>query len=255
MPTKTLITLAMVLLTACAGVPSEHQTPEKLTFVTEDYPPFTYKNQDGEVTGIATEIVQAIMQKQGINEEIQLMPWNQAYHTALKNSNVVIFSLRQTAEREHLFHWVGPIVETKTILFAKKGSGIELADLEDAKQISSIGVVDEWFSAQELQDQGFENLVSSPLPTDVVDQIIDGTVLLAPFVDVTVEEIVAEAGYTMDDLEPVLTIGTGYNYIGLSQGTSAETVTQWKTDFAELKANGTMEKIYQKYKPGYIIDD
>jgi len=210
---------------------------EKLTFVTEDYPPLTYKDGNGEVAGIVTDIVREIMENQSIDEKINLLPWADAYETALNNNNVVIFSIRRTDAREDLFNWIGPIAKSQTIFYAKKGSGITLESLEDAKKLDNIGIVNEWFSAQNLKNDGFENLVSSPFPTDVVEKLINEEIDVAPFVDITVEELVEEAGYTMNDIEPVFIIDEGFNYIGISKGTSEKIVQEWQKDFDQIRAN------------------
>ena len=215
-----LVFLLAVFLTACDKAPatddlnSETTMPEKLRFVTEDYPPLTFKNEAGEITGLATEIVQTIMKKQNIDEEIELMPWNDAYNLALNNSNVVIFSIKRTTEREELFNWVGPIAKNSTIFYVKKGSGLVINNLEEAKKLNAIGVVEDWFSKQNLENSGFKNLNSSILPAEVVEKLIKEEIQAAPFTDITVGDIVEDAGYTINDIEPAFLIDSGYVYIG-----------------------------------------
>jgi len=228
---------------------------EELTFVTEDYPPFTYEDESGEVTGLATDMVKEIMKKQSIDEEISIMPWSIAYDKALKEKNVVIFSINKTSEREKLFNWVGPIAKSSNVLYAKKGSHLTIEKLEDAKKVISIGVVDDWFSKQHLEKEGFENLVSSPLPIEMVKKLMNGDVILATLTNVTAEDIVKEAGYEMSDLEPVFVVDVGYVYIGISKGTSESIISDWQDDLSDIKADGTFEKIYNKYRPDEDLVD
>ncbi|MFA5321231.1 MAG: transporter substrate-binding domain-containing protein, partial [Smithella sp.] len=108
---------------------------------------------------------------------------------------------------------------------------------------------------QDLKDRGFTNLVSAPLPTDNVRKLMQGEVQLAVFTDITVADIVKNAGYTMDDLEPIATLSNTYFYIALSLGTPLEVVEKWQSSLDSLKADGTFEKIYRSYIPNADIND
>ncbi len=256
----TVIVSVMVLVMGCSNPdksvsekPSTRQA--KMRFVTEDYPPITFQNKSGEITGLATDMVKEIMRRQGIDEKISIMPWQDAYNIALNEPNVVIFSIRRISERENLFNWVGPIGETRAIFYSKKGSGITLDSMDEAKRLESIGVVDNWFSKRELESEGFKNLVSSPLPTQAIKKLMRGEVQAVPLTNITAKNLVEEAGYTMNDLEPILLIDSGHFYIGLSKKTSEKKVKQWDKDLADIKRDGTFGKIYKKYSPNENIAD
>jgi polar amino acid transport system substrate-binding protein len=78
---------------------------------------------------------------------------------------------------------------------------------------------------------------------------MNGEVQLSIFTNLTIPEIVKEAGYSMDDLEPVYTVSDSDFYIAISRGTPAETVELWRNTLNELKKDGTFEKIYRSYLP------
>ncbi len=226
----------------------------RLTILTEEYPPVTYM-KDGTVSGFVTDIVREIMARQKVSDTIRLVPWDEAYNTALKNPNVVLFSTERTQKREELFQWVGPVGKNSAILYAKKGSGIKLATLDDAKKLKAIATTKDWFTEQYLKGRGFTNLVSSPLPAANVRQLMDGSAQVSIFTDITVPEIVRNAGYTMDNIEPVFTVSNTYFYIAMSRGTPAETVRKWQSILDDLKKDGTFERIYRKYIPGADLTD
>ncbi len=73
----------------------------------ESWPPFMFK-QDGEITGIATDVVRATFKKAGVSLKIQIYPWARAYKTALDKKNTMVFMLYRTPDREELFKWIGP---------------------------------------------------------------------------------------------------------------------------------------------------
>jgi polar amino acid transport system substrate-binding protein len=167
----------------------------------------------------------------------------------------VLFSAERTPEREGLFHWVGPVGRNSAILYARKGSGIRISSLDEARKVVAIGTTTDWFTEQQLKREGFNNLLSSPDPRDNVRQLMNGEAQLAVFTDITVPEIVREAGYRMSDLEPVFTVGRTYFYIALSRDTPAEVVASWQATLDRLKQDGTFARIYRNYLPDADLGD
>jgi polar amino acid transport system substrate-binding protein len=234
-------------------LPAE-KAPEIIQMVTEEYPPVTFM-QNGQVSGFVTDMVREISVRQGIPDSIRLTSWNEAYKLALDNPNVVLFSAERTAKREKLFRWVGPVGKNSSILYARKGSGIRMNSLEDARKVNAIATTANWFNEQDLKDKGFTNLVSEALPTENVRKLMQGKVQLAVFTDITGADIVKNAGYTMNDLEPVALLSNTYFYIALSLDTPPETVEKWQSTLDSMKADGTFEKIYRSYIPNADLKD
>ena len=227
--------------------------PGILQLVTEEYPPVTFM-LDGEPSGFVTDMVREITTRLDIPDTIKLTTWKNAYNMALLHPNVVIFSMDRTAAREDLFHWVGPVGQNSAILFARKGSDLTIDSMADAKEVSAIATTTEWWTEQHLTREGFTNLHSSPEPTENVRQLMNGDVQLSIFTDITIPEIVRNAGYTMDDLEPVFTVEKNYFYVGISKGTPEEIVSQWQATLETMKEDGTFADIYHSYLPHAEID-
>lgn len=228
--------------------------PGIIQLVTEEYPPITFM-QEGEPSGFVTDMVREITVRLDIDGNINLTSWKNAYNMALVHPNVIIFSMDRTEAREDLFQWVGPVGQNSAMLFARKGSGISIGSMEEAKNIESIATTTEWWTEQHLQAAGFTNLISSPEPVENVRQLMQGEVELSIFTDVTIPEIVKSAGYDMDDLEPVFTVEQNYFYIGISRGTSPEMVEKWQSTLDNMKNDGTFEEIYRNYLPHADLDN
>ena len=215
---------------------------------TEEYPPVTFL-KDGRPSGLVTDMVREIAARLKIPDNIRLTSWKNAYNMALVYPKVVLFSAERTPEREKLFQWVGPVGKNSAILYAKKGSGIKIGSLDEARKVPAIATTTNWFTEQYLQREGFKNLRSSPDPRDNVRQLMSGEVMLSVFTDLTIPAIAKEAGYSMDDLEPVFPVNQTYFYIAISKDTPAEVVQAWQAALDELKKDGTFEKIYRNYLP------
>lgn len=222
--------------------------PGIFQLVTEHYPPVTFLS-DGKPSGFVTDIVREIAARQQIADNIRLTSWKNAYNMARLHPKVVLFSAERTPEREALFQWVGPVGKNSAILYAKAGSGIRINSLEQAKAVAGIATTTNWFTEQHLKREGFQNLRSSPDPRANVRQLMNGEVQLSIFTDITIPEIVRDAGYRMQDLEPVLPVLHTYFYIAMSLDTPAEVVQAWQSTLDGLKNDGTFEKTYRRYLP------
>lgn len=226
----------------------EEIPPGILQMMTEEYPPITFLHQ-GRPAGFVTDTVREISARLQYADNIRLTSWKNAYNMALLHPNVVLFSAERTPEREALFQWVGPVGHNRSILYAKKGANIKVSNLEDAKALKAIATTTDWFTEQHLKGEGFSNLLSSKEPTENVRQLMNGEVQLSIFTDITIPEIVAEAGYSMADLQPVLTVSQTDFYIAFSKDTPQEIVAQWQNKLDEMKQDGSFERIYRSYLP------
>ena len=247
--------LSLFVLSGCVCATQKNiKGISEVQMLTEEYPPVTFM-KNGKVAGFVTDVVREIIARQGIPDSIRLTSWDEAYKVALSNPNVVLFSTERTEKREKLFQWVGPVGKNSAIFYAKKGSGIKINSLEEAKKVAAIATTTNWFTEQYLKGKGFTNLVSSPLPITSVKQLMNGEVQLSVFTDITIPEIVKNAGYSMDDLEPVFTVSNTYFYIAVSRGTPVEMVKNWQSALDGLKADGTFERIYRSYIPHADLKD
>ncbi|SMC26611.1 amino acid ABC transporter substrate-binding protein, PAAT family [Andreprevotia lacus DSM 23236] len=104
-----------------------------LTFVTEDYPPFNMQ-VDGEVSGIATELLAQALQRAGLQASFELMPWARALFLARSQPDTCVYSAVRTAERERFYRWIGPLVADEIKLFARADNPLRLNSAADASK-------------------------------------------------------------------------------------------------------------------------
>jgi polar amino acid transport system substrate-binding protein len=106
-----------------------------LILTTEELAPFNYVDRtENRLKGIAIDLNEEIMKQAGIRYEIKMLPWARAYSRALDEANVCAFATYVTDKRKPLFKWVGPLLVAKWSLYARKGSGIRINSLEDARK-------------------------------------------------------------------------------------------------------------------------
>lgn len=107
-----------------------------VTVVTELSPPHQTLVDD-QVEGYSTQLVKAILQQANIEATIGIYPWARAYKMALHQPDTLIYNMARTAERESLFHWIGPVAAYQ-LGFVKLAhrQDIQLTELASAQQYS-----------------------------------------------------------------------------------------------------------------------
>ncbi len=156
-----------------------------LTIVTLEDSPLSFSVENEETDGLSVELVKEIQKRLNQSQKITILPWTRGYKMATTMKNVMLFGTVRTKERENLFKWVGPIVMTKLVFYAKKDSGIKINTLDDAKKVARIATTKEFFSEQILGKAGFKNLERSSKPEDGLKKLCRCRVDLWPALNVT----------------------------------------------------------------------
>jgi len=225
----------------------QQNAPAALQIYTEQYPPLTYRNSSGEITGFGTDLVNEIMKRNQIYYPITLSLWSNGYTMAQNNPNFCLFTMDRTAARDTLFQWVGPLGSNVTYFFTKAGSGITITSINDAKNLQSVGTVDSWFSDQYLRQLGFTNLVSDPDPIVMAKKLMLGEINAFVCTAITFPDILKEAGYKYNQVVPAFPLMSSDYYIAFSKSTPVATVSQWQTSLDAIKQDGSYDAIKNKW--------
>lgn len=102
----------------------------QLRFLTEEYPPFNYLDEQQQVAGIATTRLRTMLEDTGLQAEFQLLPWARAYTEARLNENTCVYSTTRTPEREAKFHWLGPLHISQWGAFSLPEAGLQATQLD-----------------------------------------------------------------------------------------------------------------------------
>lgn len=159
----------LAYLTSFTAVSDENDLRE-ISFYTESYPPANYIKDD-KITGYSVDILLAASALVGEPVElnqITLQPWARSYRTVLTHQDSVLFSTTRSEHRENLFKWVGPILDIKVVVLARKDANIKInspLDMADYR----IGVI--------RDDIGEQSLLAMGIPRDSMQEASYVTVL------------------------------------------------------------------------------
>ncbi|EGA64673.1 ABC transporter substrate-binding protein [Vibrio brasiliensis] len=159
----------LAYLTSFTAVSNENDLRE-ISFYTESYPPANFI-KDEKITGYSVDILLAASALVGEPVElnqITLQPWARSYRTVLTHQDSVLFSTTRSEHRENLFKWVGPILDIKVVVLARKDANIKInspLDMADYR----IGVI--------RDDIGEQSLLAMGIPRDSMQEASYVTVL------------------------------------------------------------------------------
>ncbi len=241
----------LLLYTFIFGLLCNFANATILTVVTEDnFEPYNYL-VDGKVSGMATDIVKATLDKAGVEYDIYVYPWARAYKMAQTKKNVMIYSIGRNDKREKLFKWVGPIVPPirHGLFKLKSRKNLILNELKDAKKYT-IGTLRKSSHHQYLLDHGFEidthlqvvsdsNLNIKKLFAKRLDLIVGNTLHIPEYVN--------NIGQNPDDLEMVFVFNQLQLYMAFGNSTSDQIVLSVNKAFTALKKTGAFKNIIKKY--------
>jgi len=227
-------------------------TAQELMVLTEEYPPINYIEK-GNITGSSVEVVREILRRLNQPDEMMILPWARGYNLLKSKPNVFLFSTTRTKERESRFQWVGPLCIARNGFYKKKGSGVRINSLEDAKKVGSIATYKEDAREQMLKSWGFTNLDSSKTAKSNLKKLMSSRVDLWFYDNLGMPSIVKSAGVNPADLELVLAIDEVSLYIAVSKQTSKEIVEKWQQALQSMKEDGTFYSISKKWLPESCI--
>jgi len=238
------ISLLMVFLWATTAV-----LADELQLLTEENPPFNF-TRDGQITGLYPEVIENILRRTGDQGQIAVMPWARGYRKALHETDVALFAMARTPEREALFQWVGPFYSGVTGFYAKRGAGVKIGSLEDAKALKSILVVRDWVTHRSLVSLGFTNLEVVNAPENVARMLMGNRSAVMFVTARSLPDMLGKVGAQVSDVELVYSQTKYQGYIAFSLGTSPDLVKRWQQALDEMKKEGSYAAIFAKWLPG-----
>ncbi|MEO7185163.1 MAG: transporter substrate-binding domain-containing protein [Rhodoferax sp.] len=222
---------------------------QPVTVVTEEYPPYNfYDASQNKISGMGTEVVEEILKRTKLDYRLGIYPWARAYQMAQEAPNVLIYSIGRSGLRESLFKWVGVIAPYDVYLYSLKDRPeIKVRSLDRAKRYK-IGAVREDVRAQYLEQAN--------IPLDlVIDDSANAKKLASQRIDLfPIDELGMVALYKREGLDPhsvvkafnLKALSAGL-YMAFSKETSDALVQRCQVALADIKRDGTFERIRLKY--------
>lgn len=245
---KRFFCISLVALLVCLTTLAAATSPVRI--VTEDFPPYNYQG-DGQVKGLSTEVVQAVLDQLELKVPFEFYPWARSYYIAQKQPNVLIFSIARIPEREDLFHWVGSIAPYRTSLYKLRADKeTQVNSLEDARRYR-IGVSQDDVITTYLQSQNVNNLEIVGRDVFNIEKLRYRRLNLIAYDEASFNYIIQKRNIDPDVFERIYRLNdlSDQLYMAFSKGTPMSRVREFRAALLAIKTNGTFDKILNKYFP------
>ncbi len=219
-----------------------------LQIITVIEPPSSYLDSHGQLTGYATEQVRALQRQLQDRTQIQLMPESRALLTANRQPGVLLYGFSRTIDREPDYHWIMPLARKSWILYQRSTDPNPVRSLDEARALSSIGVVRGDIREEWLLAQGFTNLQASASHAQNLARLHSGRLDAIAFEPQGMQYLTREAGQSLSVYRPSLRFHSSEVWLLMSRQTPAAEVARWQQAAEQLQQNGTLATIASQWQ-------
>lgn len=237
-----------LLLALLCVLPGAFARAEPYQIVTEEWAPYNYQQGD-QLTGMATDIVRAIMTLTGDGFDIVVVPSMRASHALMSRPKTIMYSMFRTPEREALYKWVGPIAEESIHPYQLAGTPL-VNSLEQLRQAPQVTTRHAGLIPDVLEAQGFGNLDKSAASSQQLYRMLlaGRTGLIVGDTDAGVAYYSAQLAIAPGTLRRVpVALYRSALYIAFSKDSDDALVAAWANALEQLRLSGELARIQQRY--------
>lgn len=213
------------------------------------YNPMNYEDENGEFVGFDTEFAKAVCEKLGVTPEFVLINWDtKEIELNAKSIDCIWNGFTITDERKENLSFSVPYIENKQVVIIKSADAEKYTD---TASLASANLVAEVSSAGEDAIAADDNLKNASYTavqkqTDALLEVKSGTADAA-VLDYTLASAMVGENTSYSDLQIIdgLDLCVEDYGIGFRKGSNA--VEEVNKAIEELKKDGTLEKIAEKY--------
>ena len=225
---------------------------ESMKWTTEQYPPYNFVDgENDQLRGITVEILLKMFAKIGVGlsvDDIAVMPWPRGYRNLLEVPGTALFSTTYTVERLQLFRFVGPIIPTQVSVIAKKERNLGVLEVEELNQLT-IGTISNDIGDQLIKQVGVtsEAIFEIGDPESMIKMLERGRLDAVAYAEDIAKYQIKLGGGDPNEYESVYVLQKSHMGYTFHKSTDPRVLEHLRKALDELRADGTVDKIYEKY--------
>ena len=245
--------LLLALLAGCGGqtqaVPSGAEDLPTVTVGCDSYPPFSYVDVDGNMTGIDVDLAREAFRRMGYEPGFTIIDWERKKDLLHDGTIDCIWSSYTMDGREDEYRWAGPYMESHQVVAVNEDSDIfSLQDLAGKViAVQSTTKPEDIIRSHDGTLPELRKVISVPKRDLIFVLLSKGYADALAAHDTSVEEFEAETGMEFRILdEPLLTVGLG---VAFDHDDQRGLDTELDQVLAQMREDGTTKTIIEGYLP------
>lgn len=249
------ILMAAVMCVGLAACGTQNEATDDYTYITEkgnmiigitDYAPMDFPDENGEWTGFDAEFARIACEKLGVTPEFIVIDWdNKELELDAKAIDCIWNGMTLTDKVEKAMDCSVPYVKNAQVVVMTKDKVEAYTDADSMKELKFVA---EAGSAGEdaIKDSGLDaNYTAVTAQTDALMEVASGSAD-ACVIDITMANAMTGEGTSYAQLASGIELTTEEYVIGFRKG--GNMVEKINEIIAELKADGTLTKLAEKYE-------
>lgn len=230
----------------------------KLTIVTEQFPPYNYVNDQNQLDGVSTRIVQAALKHMKQTVNINVLPWQQALTQAKTTENTLIYSILRTPEREPYFIWLATNILIEMNFYGHCDNQLNtMSDLASIKHqrigLLAAGSYDELIRQHMNveQNQLIYGKNYRQLYQKLQDKQLD--IMIAPHLLMLYMWHQMPSSEVIPKLYSIPKTYQNQLYMAFNRKTDARWIKLWHKTLRQMKKSGEIQAIYQEFEQQHKV--
>ncbi len=226
--------------------------------------PFVVEDDKRQLSGYVVDLVRGVLKQAEVSQNILTAPWERVELEARTKSNVLVFALARTPEREDQYHWLTPITANIFAVYSKSSLGIQVAEMSQLAKLNSIAVLQGDVREKILNLYQIPGARPYKSWQKAFDSLLNGRAQALFFSDAGMAFFCENSGRQCGDIRRLMTYQRTQSYLVLSKpGTNPELVSKL-TDAAKVfkaseeynqMAKGWVEKYQQEVTIPMHLED
>lgn len=246
-----LVFISTIIFMGCGQKASEDSAIDDdmpvVTVGCDDYSPFSYVDDSGNMTGIDVELAREAFSRIGYRPHFVIINWEDK-NQLLKNGDIdCIWSSFTLTGREDQYAWAGPYMKSNQVIAVRENSNIHTID--DLKgrilAVQSTTKPEDIIRRHDGSVPPLEKLISVQKRDVVFLLLTKGYADAMAAHDTSIEQCVKNTGMRVRILDtPLQSVGLG---VAFDKDDTRGINSQLNTALSEMYQDGTVQKILGKY--------
>jgi polar amino acid transport system substrate-binding protein len=206
-------------------------------------PPYSIKS--GDRPGFYVEVINEMAKLLKTKVTYDYMDWGQAMATVQAGPDQLLFPFTRNPDREDKFGWLQKLF-TNTVLFVSAPGAQAIDTVDQAKTLSTIGVLSGAPWDKELATRGITNVKHYPTTPAMVAALVSGELPAAYGPEIELKYAWRAGGYKSALVEGK-PIQKSDQYLAMSKNSPSIKPDDWHEAFDALQQDGTFDRIYASY--------